>query len=200
MKLLLIFATVFIFFSSCTNKSIHPSIPPEVIPKQIDSFFPVTSFIKGQMAMLDSLPVTPLLLTIIKGKTDSTWLSKQELKSLLSSFLNPAITETNFTKLFTEIKFKDETLHAITFTYDPINILPDTVALQHWDVYVNPETGNVVKIYLVKKVKKDNKIYTSQLTWKTNQLAKITTLISNSSGAAKLVKEDVFIWDFSARY
>jgi len=152
------------------------------------------------MAVLDSLPVTPLLLTIIKGKSDSSWLSKQELKSLLSSFLIPVINETNFTKLFTEAKFKDETLHAITFTYDPINILPDTVVLQHWDVYINPETGSVVKIYLVKKVKKDNKVNTTQLTWKTNQLAKITTLISDNAGAIELVKEDIFIWDFSARY
>lgn len=200
MKLLFIFSTAFIFFSSCTSKKIKPSIPPEIIPNQIDSFFPVTSFIKGQMAVLDSLPVTPLLLTIIKGKSDSSWLSKQELKSLLSSFLIPVINETNFTKLFTEAKFKDETLHAITFTYDPINILPDTVVLQHWDVYINPETGSVVKIYLVKKVKKDNKVNTTQLTWKTNQLAKITTLISDNAGAIELVKEDIFIWDFSARY
>jgi len=60
-----------------------------------DSFFPVTSYIKGQIIVLDSLPVTPLQITTIKGKSDSVWITKNDLKKILSPFLSPTINETN---------------------------------------------------------------------------------------------------------
>src|SRR5450432_4158299 len=111
---------------SCTNNNRQqPGTPATINEQKTDSFFPVTSFIRGQIITLDSLPVTPLQLTTVKEKTDSVWLSKKELKPFLLPFLTPVINETNYTKYFKETKFNDQTLNAITFTYDPISIIPD---------------------------------------------------------------------------
>ena len=161
-----------------------------------DSFFPVTSYLKGQIIVLDSLPVTPLQITTIKGKSDSAWITKNDLKKILSPFLSPTINETNLVDFFKETKFNDQTLNAITFTYDPSKILPDSISLRHWDVYVNPETELVEKVYIVKNIKEDNKKITQQLTWQTNKMAKITTILNKEDGNQELLKEVVFTWKF----
>ncbi|MEO7766557.1 MAG: hypothetical protein ABIS01_03990 [Ferruginibacter sp.] len=161
-----------------------------------DSFFPVTSFIKGQMIILDSLPVTPLRLTSIKGNTDSVWLTKTALKQQLQSFLTPAINETGLTKYFKETKFNDQTLNTVTFTYEPIIVLPASITLRHWDVYINPQTGTVTKVYIVKAIKKDDQLFTQQLTWQTDKLAKISTFLNKPDETMNLLKEVVFIWKF----
>lgn len=184
---------------SCTNNTKQVTVGTEAeSKKQIDSFFPVTSFIKGQILILDSLPVTPLQITTVKQKSDSAWIHKEDLKPLLLPFLTPVIGETNFTKYFKETKFNDQTLNAVTFTYDPINIIPDSISLRHWDVYVDPEKGTVVKVYMVKNIKENNQSFTQQLTWQTNKMAKISTILNKPDGNMELLKEVVFTWDFTS--
>ncbi|MEO6733266.1 MAG: hypothetical protein ABIN01_18730 [Ferruginibacter sp.] len=191
-----IITIVALVFYSCTSnnkQTTNPALPSEKIT---DSFFPVTSFIKGQMIILDSLPITPLRLTTIKQHTDSAWLPKKDVRAVLAPFLVPEINQTNFTNHFTETKFKDQTLNAITFTYDPKTTVPDSIALRHWDVYIDPEKGDVMKIYIVKKVKENKRVLTQQLTWQTNKLARITTILNKPDGNMELVEEMVLIWDF----
>lgn len=192
------FISITIFLLHGCSQNNQPSNPvSDNIEKKADSFFPVTSFIRGQIFTLDSLPVTPLVLTTIKGKTDSVWITKEKIKPLLQPFLTPIINETNFTQYFKETRFKDQTLNAVTFTYDPITTMPDSIALRHWDVYVDPETGNVIKVYIVKQIKDNNQIFTQQLTWQTNMQAKIVTILIKPDGNMDLLKEVVYTWDFS---
>jgi hypothetical protein len=192
------FITIAIFILySCTNDTRQPSSSQETPLAKTDSFFPVTSFIKGQMITLDSLPITPLQLTTINGKTDSAWIAKDKLNEFYSSFLTPVISETNLTEYFKESSFSDQTLNTITFTYDPIGKLPDSISLRHWDVYIDPETGNVNKVYIVKQIKTRGQTITRQLTWQSNKMAKISTILNKPDGSMWLEKEVVLIWDFS---
>ena len=188
---------------SCTHS---PRQASAVVPVAADtlnkvkkeSFFPVTSFLKGQMLVLDSLPVTPLHTNKTANKTDSLWMKKTQLIPLLKDFLSPEIKETNLTQYFKEASFNDQTLNAITFTYDPITVLPDSISLRHWDVYINPETGKVFKVYMVKQWKeKDGSIVTKQLTWKTDQWAMIVTFTNKPGNTIQLLKEDKFTWNFN---
>jgi hypothetical protein len=176
------------------NKTSAPATP--VTETKKDSFFPVTSFIKGQMIVLDSLPITPLHTVTINHTTDSIWLKKGELIPLLADFLSPEIKETNLVNYFKETSFNDQTLNAITFTYDPKTTLPDSISLRHWDIYIDPESGKVLKVYMVKELKEKDGIVTQQLTWKTNKWAMITTLLSKPNGNTEILKENKFIWDF----
>jgi hypothetical protein len=162
----------------------------------VDSFFPVTSYLKGQIIILDSLPITPLQITTIKGKSDSVWIPKNDMKKLLDPFLSATINETNLVEFFTETKFNDQTLNAITFTYDPSRIIPDSISLRHWDIYINPETGIVEKVYIVKNSKEGKNNFTQQLTWKSNEMAKITTILNKEDGNKELLKEVVYTWKF----
>jgi hypothetical protein len=129
-----------------------------------DSFFPVSSYLKGQMIILDSLPVTPLQITTIKDRKDSVWLTKEKLRQVLQPFLKTDIRETNLIQYFKETRFNDQTINAITFIYEPSQPLPDSMSLRNWTVYVDPEKGLVTKIYIVKQLRSYGKLITQQLT------------------------------------
>ena len=45
----------------------------------------------------------------------------------------------------------DKTVDAFTFTYEPSGPVPDSLQLQRWDVYVEPESGKVKRVFMVKK-------------------------------------------------
>ena len=146
---------------------------------------------------MDSLPITPLQITTIDNKTDSAWLTKEKSKAFFDPFLSPVIEETNLTSLFRQTVFNDQTLNAITFTYDPVAKIPDSLSLRSWSVYVNPETGSVSKVYLVKQFVENGKTFTQQLTWQSNKSAKINTILNEAGGEMKLLKEVSLIWNFS---
>ena len=187
---------IFVLYS-CAENTQQTSGPADIAAKDSASFFPVTSFIKGQILTLDSLPVTPLQLTTVKGKTDSIWVQKKDLRELLKPFFTPVIDEKSLTPYFKESRFTDQTINMVTFTYDPKSALPDSMAILHWDVYISPETGNVTKVYIVKKQAQSNQLFTQQLTWQTNKQAKIVTILNKPDGSLELVSEVLLTWDFS---
>lgn len=190
-----------LFVISCNNT---PSVTPVASPVQPGdsitkkpSFFPVTSYINGQLHELDSLPVTPLLVITENNKTDSIWIKREQIRSYLQPFTTPLIDSTNLTAYFTETSFNDRTLNCITFTYDPKVSLPDTLAIRNWTVYIDPDKGTVVKIYLVKMITNNEKKIMQQLTWKSGKLAIINSVLLNPDGTSKLLKEEKVIWDLN---
>lgn len=195
MKLLLFFTIIFISCNESNNNKVLPTIISE---QKVDSFFPVTSFLKGQFAQFNSLPATPLHTITINNKTDSIWIKREQLSTLLAGFLSPQITETNLLSYFKETSFNDLTLNSITLTYAPVKLLPDSIPLLNWDVYINPESGKIQKIYIVKQFKNKEDLIREQLTWQTNKSATITTLIDKNKGKKMQVfRVDKFIWNFN---
>ena len=196
---LLSFSIIILFFISCTSSENKKTsfTKDDISLQKKDSFFPVTSFLKGQFAQFTSLNLTPLHTITIKNKTDSIWIKREQLSTLLKSFLTPIISENNLIEYFKETSFDDLTLNTITLTYDPIKTLPDSFHLTHWDVYINPETSNIQKIYMVKQSKDNNDFITEQFTWQTNKSASIVTLINKSGSNTEVIKVDKFIWNFN---
>ncbi|MEO8769277.1 MAG: hypothetical protein ABI402_04315 [Ferruginibacter sp.] len=199
MKIIHIFYSILFFLVSCksqetkdgTNKIVaidSSSIKPE--PKV---FFPVTDYIKGQIYEIKNGGVNPMKFVTINNHTDSAWLKMEKLNDEVADFLSPEIDTTNLISLFSEKKFMDQTLDAITFTYDPIKILPDTFSFQHWDVYVDPNKNTVRSVYLVKKLT-DKK--TLLLTWESGKRCNIKTVLSDSSGKVTIEKEITLKWHF----
>ena len=178
---------------ACNNKSQQAEQAAIIIDSTV-AFFPVTSFLKGQLIALDSLPITVLRIVTIKGKSDSFWIKKENVQPLLDDFFTQEINTTNLTAFFKESKFNDEGVDAITYTYEPKAALPDSILLKHWDVYVKLQTGKVKRVYMVKQVKQGAEIFTLQLTWVTDKWAKIVTILNKSAGESELIKEEQFVW------
>ena len=176
--------------SGCKNKKENTflTISRGTVMKNTDTtgnFFPVTAFIKGEIKELKNKGETLLKTTFAGSHTDTSWLKSYELDSAFAFFLYPVIDTSNLKKIFTENKFLDRTLNAFTFTYNPVQEVPDSFAFRHWDVYVNPDNGKIKRIYLLKKQTEDTFL---QLTWLSNKFYKIVT-IKNISGKTQIIKE-----------
>ncbi len=192
---------VFTFFVACNSKKTVPIVVTETaasnaqttIEDTASNFFPVTSYLRGEIYGIRNGGITPSRKITIGDKTDSSWVKMEALEKVLSEFLSPIIDTSNLKGLFEEKKFKDETLNAFTFTYDPKDIQSNTFAFKHWDVYVDPETNKVKRIYLLKK-ETEGKVL--QLTWQSGKWCKIVTLKDTGNNNLVIEKEEKISWSF----
>jgi hypothetical protein len=192
---LYLFATLFILLNACNN-----NIPDKKVTQdntdtvqERPSFIPVTAYIKGQIFEIKQKGLTPKKYTTINNHTDSVMIKLETLEEILAAYLHPEIDSVNLVAFFTETKFLDQSIEAFTFTYDPKPGIHDSTPLLHWDVYVEPETHKVKRVYMVKKIE-GNK--TQQLTWQSNQWCKTTTIINNADGTSAVEKEEKISWDY----
>lgn len=155
------------------------------------SFFPVTNYIQGQIFEISNGGLNPFKFVTSGGHTDSAWLKMEDLKNEVADFLTPVIDSLNLVSLFSETKFMDETLDAITLTYDPVKELPDSFSLRHWDVYIDPNSGSVKKVYILKKLPA-KKI--QQLTWIAKEKCNIKTISEDVNGKPVVDKEVTIKW------
>jgi hypothetical protein len=188
-----IFVLITIFLGACNAKTTEKTPKKSVTIEEKSKFFPVTSYIKGQIHDIFEKGLTPIKYTITKKHTDSVLIKFAELNDLLKEFLDPKIDSANFIPYFTETKFLDQTINAFTFTYDPKPGIPDSIAIKHWDVYIDPETNKVQRVYLIKKSGRDK---TLQLTWQSNKCCKTTTIITSADGQLNVEKEEKIVWDY----
>lgn len=185
-------ALVVVLFS-CTNSGDPEAVAAETKPTEKQKFFPVTSYLKGEIYNIKKSGINPLKYTSVNNHTDSVWLKVEELDAAFREFLQPEIDSLNLVTLFTEKSFLDQSLNAITLTYDPSEQLPDTMKLKHWDVYIDPDANTIKRVYMVKEISKTRSL---QLTWVNNQWCKITTIVTDETGISKIEKEEKITWDF----
>ena len=109
---------------------------------------------------------------------------------LFRSRINNTIIDSAIdSKYYVEKKFVDNSINAITLTYDPLGDLPINKPWKHWDIYINPENNAITRIYLV-KILSDSCI--RQLTWTPEKSCKALT-IQNSNNKSSFVKDEVTI-------
>jgi hypothetical protein len=193
MKFFLSLITCILVFLSCTNSPNPGTAQKEKEEVKKQSFFPVTAYIKGELYELKRSGINPLKYTTIKDHTDSVWLKMEDIDGAVTQFLQPEIDSVNLVSLFTEKSFLDQSIGTFTFTYDASGTLPDTMTLKHWDVYIDPETGKVKRIYMVKDISSSK---TLQLTWLSGKWCKITSIITDQNGTSSVEKEEKITWDF----
>jgi hypothetical protein len=156
-------------------------------------FFPVTAFLRGDLAAIKQKGVNPVKITVVGQKVDSAWLTLEQLPAELNEFLQPVIDSTNLIDFYKETSFQDQTINTFTFTYEPRGLLPDSLTLRRWDVYVDADNQTVKKVYLVKQITTDGKPKTLQLTWEAGRRCKMLTLNPETS---TVEKEITILWDF----
>lgn len=179
--------------SACKNNKVavskETSINPQIIiGDTVTNFFPVTSYLRGEIFGIKTGGITPVKKTTVGKMTDSVYIKEVDFETTFSVFLFPTIDTSNLKNTFTEKRFLDQTLNAFTFTYDPTNGKDNDFAFSHWDVYVDPETNKVKRIYLTKNIDTDTQLL---LTWQSGKWCKIVT-VKNAS----IVKEEKISWSY----
>ncbi|MCP9751720.1 hypothetical protein [Ferruginibacter sp. HRS2-29] len=157
-------------------------------------YFPVTNYIKGQVADIKSIGINPLKYITRGNQQDSVWIKDDGLLQEVTAFLQPVIDTANMIPFFREEKFLDQSVNAYTFTYSPIGKLPDSIQLRHWDVYIDPQEGKVRRVYMVKDLGNGRQ---QQLTWNASEKwCKILELSTKPDGTAFVDSEQKIIWNF----
>ncbi len=198
MKLLFHLSAAIVFFISCSSSpgkknSVNEMTGPYTTKKEKQLFFPVTAYIKGQLFDIKEKGVTPLKYTTIKNHTDSAWIQINDMPAAVKEFLYPEIDSNNLVSLFGEKRFLDQTINAFTFTYDPTGVLPDSMQLKHWDVYINPETNKVKRVFIKKEIEGKK---TMLLTWQSDKYCMLITILNIPDGSTVIEKEEKIMWDF----
>ena len=187
-------ASIFFLYACHTSKE-KQVYPHKTTEEKTQAFFPVTDFLLGQLHVTDSLPITPVKITISGNKQDSVWLKKEDIRTFAIPFLHPVIDSVTMQNYFTERSFMDQTINAITLSYDAKAQLPDSMKLNHWDIYIDPLKNAIQRIYLVKEETINGEIVTTQLTWKVNKWCSIRTIVQPPNKSPQ-VKEEIMKWDF----
>ena len=182
-----------LLISACSSKKSSLSNNSENTPQIIigvtaSNFFPVTSYLRGEIFGIKTIGITPIKITNINKKTDSVYVKEADYETTFAAFLSPIIDTANLKNTFTEKRFLDQTLDAFTFTYDPTNGKENSFVFNHWDVYVDPETNKVRRIYLTKSSDADTQLL---LTWQSGKWCKIVT-VKNAS----IIKEEKIYWSY----
>jgi len=193
MKIIIPFLAFSLVLFSCSDPGKNEEMSAVKDTAEAPKFFPVTSYLKGEIFNLKKDGINPLKYTTINDKTDSAWLKVEEMDAAFSEFLTPEIDSGRLVTLFTEKSFLDQSIGAVTLTYEPLGVLPDSMQLKRWDVYINPNTNMVQRIYMVKELNKERSL---QLTWVSKHWCKITTIVTDAKGESKIEKEEKISWDF----
>ena len=182
---------IFIFFclvSSCSQKKSEQSTAE---PSESDAtFFPIGNYLQGDITLLKQNGISPKYFHVKNGISDSSFLQIQNIESDLSDFLLPLIDSIGLSAWVKETKFYDESIESFTLSYDVQNAYFEKTTWRKWDVYINPESQKVDRIYLVKTIS-DSSI--AQLTWIPNSYAKIV-IINNQNSS--IVEEKTIFWNY----
>jgi hypothetical protein len=142
--------------------------------KQAD-IFPVTSFIDGQVHVVDSFQLPTVKYVTINGKTDSSLISINEFKELAKEFTHPDINDPALSKQYKETNFADQTINGVTFNYTTDN---RDLELQRVDVIIGASAvanDKVRSIYMQKQSSVKDTFITKKLYWGTDKNFQIIT-------------------------
>ena len=185
-----------LFLLSCQTKKMNES-PETKTPQEHNSvFFPVTDIIKGDLFELEKAPITPVKIVSQLNKKDSIWEKREDIRTFAAPFLSPILDSVTLSKFFVEKSFLDKTINAFTVVYEPKENLPDSIPWRHCNIYIDPKTDKVQKIYLVKEILQNGQFITMQLTWEMNKSCSIRT-INPQSADPKEVIEEKMVWSFN---
>ncbi len=186
------FCLIITILFSCQSSSLKQQ---QITEEKVD-FFPVTDFLLGQVNEISAMPVTLLKILKKDNHQDSQWISRDSIHFLSAPFLFPIIDSAHFISNYSAHSFLDQTVNAFTFTYDAIKPSSDTFPLMHVDVYIDPESKKVQRIYLIKEKIANGKNRMQQLTWNTEDGFMIRTILQDANDSIPRIIEERVLWKF----
>lgn len=181
--------------TGCTsNKKDNSVISDEIVQDTITvapSFFPVSEFILGELKELESANTLVQKITIKGEDTLTTTVSILELISELEVLKTSKIDSLNLSPYFNEKKFNDQTIGTITLSYEKNEQILDSIVWKNWDVHISPETGEVVRIYLVEQLQLWKR---RQITWIPGKRCQLVTIDDEPNCEHPRVNQITYQW------
>jgi hypothetical protein len=190
MKKLLFTLPLFFFIISCGNKKDESSTPEDI--------FPVLSFIRSQVAHVDTSFYQIVKLDIIDStRTDTTYVKREDFRHLAKDFLElPDLEEKQYRGRFTEKRFFDETLNRIIITCLPNDASKEMMQRQELVVIPDPfsEEGKVNSIIIHMVSNSRDSSVEKKLLWQADKSFQVTTITQNPNSPEKITTTKV-VWN-----
>ena len=143
-----------------------------------EAFFPILSFIKSQVAHIDTSLYQITKLTSIDSTWDTAYIRREDFRKYAGDFLQlPDLSDKKFAGKYDESKFFDASLNRAIITYTPKDKEQE---IQREEVMIEPnsETGDKVKNIIVDKLinSKESSIKKRML-WNVDESFQVTTII-----------------------
>ena len=185
-SLFLIFISAF-FISSCKNKKTTNK-------EENAGFFPVLSFIKSQVAQVDTSVFRIIKVVQKNNATDTIYLKREEFREAAKDFLSiPDISSDELKEDYTETRLYDADLQQVILNYMPKKNDKEITRL---DVMIKPDpNGDKVNSIFINRINniKDTTIH-KILFWQVDKRFKIVT-ISQAPNAPEKNETIEVIWN-----
>ncbi len=162
------------FFVACSGKDSASS--------DETAFFPVLSFLKSQVAHIDTSVYTITQVTRRGSEMDTAYVKREDFEKTAHDFLSiPDITAKKLRKKYTESRLYDETLGKVVITYTPTD---ENLEIIRQDVIIQPGTGSgdqVETIYIERLLNDDDSTVQKKMTWEVNKGFQIRSIIQKEN-------------------
>jgi hypothetical protein len=159
---------IVLFFIACKEKK----------PDTREKFFPAISYIKSQIAKVDTSLYSIMRLTFVDSvRIDTEYIKREDFKEAAKDFLSvPDIHDLKYRDRYTEENQFDETTGRVQMDYTPI--AADKEEVQHQTVLIKPDQpeDKVTTIIInTNNSNKDSSIEKKML-WKVDESFQVTTI------------------------
>ncbi|MBS1574779.1 MAG: hypothetical protein JST09_05705 [Bacteroidetes bacterium] len=165
-----------LFFFLCISLLLYCCKPKE--DKKEEGFFPVLSFLKSQVAHIDTSLYQITKLTSRDSTWDTSYIKREEFHSYANDFLTlPDLTDKTISAKYEESKFFDASLNRAIITYTPKD---KSEEIQREEVTIEPDAGNgdkVKNIIVDKLVSTKDSSITKRMLWTVNESFQVTSII-----------------------
>ena len=179
-------AFVILSINSCVGKENQDKEP----------FFPVLSYLKSQVADIDtSLYSIRKLIFVDSVRTDTVYIHRENFKEEAKDFLSvPDISSASYRNRYVEEKLIDETLDRVLLTYTPLN--PDKEEVQRQEVLIkrDPSGDKVTNIIINTTTNTRDSSVEKKLLWKVGESFQ-TIITKQLAGQPEITSTVKVIWN-----
>jgi len=164
--------------------------------KERETFFPVLSYIKSQVAHVDTSLYSIIKVTWTDSiHTDTTYIKREEFRELAKDFLElPDLSDKKYQDIYTEDKFYDEGMNKVFITYRPKNT--NAAVIQRQEVVINKEdVGDKVSNFIINMVQnfRDSSIE-KELLWRIDNSFNVITSVQKP-GQPEITRRFKVVWE-----
>lgn len=189
-KQILFLTTIVLLLSACGNEKAAEADTAD------GAYFPVVSYLKGQVAFIDSSLYTLIQVNKTGSGADTVYLRPEDFKSVSKPFTSlPDITNGKLKEKYTESRLYDETLDRFIITYTPKD-LDEELEILRQDVVITPNTGDgdkVESIYIERQQSGGDSTVQQKMSWEVAKGFTIRSIIQKEAAPEKLQNTEV-LW------
>jgi hypothetical protein len=171
-----ILVILFTFLIACKEKKTSSKEPA----------ISAVSIIKGQLNQLDTSLFKIMKFETMDGKTDTTYLKREEVRDMAKDFLSlPDISQNNYAENYTEERLIDETQNTLSITAMAKH---ENQEIQKQIIIVPLDkfaTGNVQSIYIDRFVQTNDSLLQQKLFWEIDKYFRIGSIMQKGTQPEK---------------